>query len=217
LIKRTKKLFLLLAFNKMSDNNETMMPDPKWLEILKASGPQTTALAFAFGAMLLVIRSGYIVSTDEWFTALHAFCWLAFLVSSSLSLASISHVAADFLEPRLRLVAWLRRRQQRKAVRNYIPFMTDKERKIIAYLLHYKQKTFTAASDGGFAATLISRQILVRALAPGQMFSGENMPLAVPDHVWDVLAEHKDQFPYSSPQSRHGVEPSPWRVPWMAG
>jgi hypothetical protein len=193
-----------------------MTPDPKWLEILKASGPQTTGLAFAFGAMLLVIHAGWVVSPDSWFVALHAFCWLAFLVSSFLSLASVGHTIADFLQPRVWLATWVKRRQQRKAVLQYIPFMTEEERKIVGYLLHLKQKTFTAATDGGYATTLISRRIVVRALVPGQAFSCEDMPLMIPDHVWDVLAEHKDEFPYTPPRHSNEVEVHPWRVPWMA-
>lgn len=193
-----------------------MTPDPKWLEILKASGWQTTALAVAFGVMLLVIRAGWIASPDAWFSGFIAFCALAFLICMFLALASIGHSVADFLQPRRWLAKWAGEKQHRKAVREYIPFMTDQERRIVAYLLHHNQKTFTAASDGGYAATLISRKIVMRALVPGQMFSGEDMPLAVPDHVWDVLVEHKDQFPYVTQRRRDGVEPHPWRVHWMA-
>jgi hypothetical protein len=190
-----------------------MTPDPKWLEILEASGWKTTGLAAAFGVILLVIHVGWIASPDPWF---NVFCALAFLACLFLALASIGHGVTDFLQPRAWLARWARERQEQKAVRNYIPFMTDQEKAIIAYLLHRNQKTFTAASDGGHAATLISRRIVVRALVTGQMFSGEDMPLAIPDHVWDVLAKHKDQFPYTPSKRRDGAEPHPWRVHWMA-
>ena len=125
-----------------------MTPDPKWLEILKASGWQTAALAAAFGVILLVMRVGWIASPEPWFTA---FCALAFLICLFLALASIGHAVADFLQPRAWLARWTREKQQQKAVREYIPFMTDHEKAIIAYLLHRSQKTFTAASDGGDA------------------------------------------------------------------
>ena len=190
-----------------------MTPDPKWLEILKASGWQTTALAAALGVLLLVMRVGWIVSPDPWFTAS---CALAFLICLFLALASIGHAIADFFQPRTWIARWAREKQQRKAVREYIPFMTDHEKAIIAYLLHRNQKTFTAPSDGGHAATLISRRIIVRALVPGQMFSAEDMPLAIPDHIWDVLVQHKEQFPYTPKKRQDGVEPHPWRVHWMA-
>jgi hypothetical protein len=190
-----------------------MTPDPKWLEILKASGWQTAALAAAFGVTLLMIRVGWIASPDPWFMA---FCALSFLICLFLALASIGHGVADFFQPRVRLARWVRERRQKKVVREYIAFMTDHEKAILAYLLHWNQKTFTAASDGGYAATLISRGIVVRALVPGQMFSGEDMPLTIPDHIWDVLMEQKAQFPYKPNPRRDGAEAHPWRVHWMA-
>lgn len=190
-----------------------MTPDPKWLKILKASGWQTTALASAFGVILLVIRIDWIASPDPWFTA---FCVLAFLICLFLALASIGHAVADFFQPRVRLVRWLREKQQRKAVRDYVPFMTEQERGIVAYLLAKNQKTITAEQDGGYAATLISRGILVRAMRPGQVADAMNMPFAVPDHVWDELAKQRESFPYTPPKRRDDGEPHPWRIPWMA-
>jgi hypothetical protein len=43
-----------------------MTPDPRWLEILKASGWQTTALAGAGGLILWVNRTGWIPPLDPW-------------------------------------------------------------------------------------------------------------------------------------------------------
>jgi hypothetical protein len=37
----------------------------------------------------------------------------------------------------------------------------------------------------------------------------------VPDHIWNELMKHKEQFPYT-PVKCGDVEPYPWRVPWMA-
>jgi hypothetical protein len=190
-----------------------MALDAKWLEILKASGGQTTALATAFGVTLLLIRVGWIVAPDPWFTAL---CALAFLICLLLALASIGHAITDFLQPRVWLARWAREKQQRKAVREYIPYMTEQEKKIVAYLLAKNQKMITAEQDGGFAATLISRGILVRAMRPGQVTDLMNVPFMVPDHVWDELALKRDIFTYAPAKRRDGVEPHPWRVPWMA-
>ncbi|TMJ93534.1 MAG: hypothetical protein E6G77_23900 [Alphaproteobacteria bacterium] len=78
-----------------------------------------------------------------------------------------------------------------------------------------KSEVFTCASDGGYATTLLSAGILVRALRSGQMFAMEDMPVAVPAHIWDVLLAHKDQFPYRPEKDERGVEVHPWRVPWM--
>jgi hypothetical protein len=35
-----------------------MTPDPRWLEILKASGPQTACIALAFGGLLWADHAG---------------------------------------------------------------------------------------------------------------------------------------------------------------
>jgi hypothetical protein len=77
------------------------------------------------------------------------------------------------------------------------------------------QKMFTCASDGGYATTLISQGMLVRAVRSGQVFAMDDMPVAVPDHIWAVLLAHKEQFPYKPERGEHGVEVHPWRVPWM--
>ena len=73
---------------------------------------------------------------------------------------------------------------------------------------------FTAASDGGYAATLLSRGIICVAVRGGQHVDMLDVPMVVPDHVWDVLMQHKDQFPYKPQRSgRRDGEVHPWRVP----
>jgi hypothetical protein len=86
------------------------------------------------------------------------------------------------------------------------------EREIIAYLLAKNQKTFTAASDGGHARTLLSRGIVIILARDGQLLDPENVPMTIPDHLWDVLQKHKDEFPYKPPDETDGA---PWRVHWM--
>jgi hypothetical protein len=74
----------------------------------------------------------------------------------------------------------------------------------------------TADQDGGHAATLISKGILRLAVLRGQTVRGTDVPFVVPDCVWDELVKQKLNFPYSPPQRGDGIEPHPWRVPWMA-
>jgi hypothetical protein len=45
---------------------EIMTPDPKWLEILKASGGQSASLAVACGVFLLVAHLGWIPEPYPW-------------------------------------------------------------------------------------------------------------------------------------------------------
>jgi hypothetical protein len=188
-------------------------PDPKWLEILKASGWQTTALAVAFGCFLLLLHFGVLNPPQE--PVVTALATLAFLICACLAIASIAHAAANLFQPRAHFIDWTNRRRQRHYVRNYIPHMTTQEKQIIAYLLAKNQKTITADQDGGYASTLIPRGILVLAVRRGQAFRASDTPFAVPDHIWNELTKHKEQFPYT-PVKRGDMEPYPWRVPWMA-
>ncbi len=189
-----------------------MAPDPRWLEILKASGWQNAAIAVACGLLLLT-------SSWEWLPPLPPLVTIAaafgVLLFGCLALASMASAALRFFPVGIWIVHYVNRRRDQRDVRDYISHMTEKEREIIAYLLAKNQKTFTAALDGGHAATLISRQIVVRALAPGQVSSQEDTPFAIPDHVWTVLAAHRDQFPYT-PSPSGEAEPHPWRINWMA-
>lgn len=92
--------------------------------------------------------------------------------------------------------------------------MTEEEKQIIAYLLHKNQKTFTASSDGGHGATLLSRGVIVITAKAGQHIDMEDVPMAIPDHYWDVLSANKAHFPYQ-PVRKDGYEVHPWRVNWM--
>lgn len=89
--------------------------------------------------------------------------------------------------------------------------LTEREREILAYLLHHNQRMFECAMDGGYARTLISRGIVRLALQPGQVFDPENVPTEVPKQIWAILKKHRSKFPYE-PADDGG---HPWRVPWM--
>jgi hypothetical protein len=112
---------------------------------------------------------------------------------------------------------WFYRRWQifraQHQVKKDIPSMTTKEREIIGYLLANNQKDFTYTADGGYANTLISKRIVVCALLPGQSYTDFGVTFKVPEHVWDVLAEQKAEFPYTPPKPGK-TEPYPWAIPW---
>lgn len=186
-----------------------MAPDPRWLEILKASGWQTAAIAATCGLFLLLARWSFIPPLDAWMIQLAAF---GLLLSAFLAVASVIVALNRFFPLQRWIVRWVNIRREQRAARNYLPHMTAEEKKIVAYLLAHNQKTFTAAQDGGYATTLISRGIVVRALRPGQVFAVEDTPMAVPDHIWTVPMQHKHEFPISDAE-REGAHP--WRVPWM--
>jgi hypothetical protein len=89
--------------------------------------------------------------------------------------------------------------------------LSKKEREILSYLLHHKQRMFTCAVDGGHAATLISRGIVRAAYKQGQLFDYNDMPVEIPLEVWRFLRDKIDQFPYHEDEDA----PYPWRKDWM--
>lgn len=186
-----------------------MTPDSKWLEILKASGWQTTAIAIAIGITFSLIHNGVLASPDPLAIVIIATIGIT---SGCLAIASILSSAFQVIPISQLIARWWRRRQEGLDVEKYIPYMTVKERDIIAYLLCKNEKTFECEMTGGYANTLISRGIVVRTLRPGQSFSPSDMPVSIPDHVWDVLVKHKNKFPYSATDDNG----HPWRIPWGA-
>ncbi len=139
---------------------------------------------------------------------------ITLLICGFLALASVISATSKVFAVQTRFLRWINSHRAKCAVRDYIPHMTQRERLIIGYLLAKNQKMLTAASDGGHAATLISRGIICLALRPGQRADMFDVPMMVPDDVWDVLIAHKQQFPYSfTPKNRGDVEVHPWRKP----
>lgn len=62
-----------------------MTPDPRWLEILKASGWQTAAIAAACGVLLWAERAHWLPPFDPWMVQLAA---TAMIICALLALAS---------------------------------------------------------------------------------------------------------------------------------
>ena len=163
------------------------MPDPRWLEILKASGWQTLAICMTCVAILLLDHWGVIPPLKNWMEQLALF---VAILTGMLTLVGFISGLLKFFAPRTWFLHYLKLHRQRKAARKYIPSMQGHEKEIIAHLLHHNQKTFIAAADGGYAMPLISNGIVVTAMVPGQVVDIENVPFAVPDHIWDELKKH---------------------------
>jgi hypothetical protein len=182
-----------------------MAPDPRWLEILKASGWQTAAVAAAYGLFLLIAHLGWLPPLDAWMILLAV---ILLLIFGFLAVASVISATLKFFHVQTWLLHWINKHRAKRAVRDYIPHMTERERMIIGYLLAKNQKMFTAASDGEYAATLLSRGIVCVA-ARGQYVDMLSVPMMIPDDVWDVLIEHKQEFPF--PKNCDDLERHPWR------
>jgi hypothetical protein len=157
------------------------MMDSRWLEILKASGWHTTFVAFACAIFLRLAAWG-IIPTEAvpWIIPC---AWSGLLICGALGLASISQSAVRTFPVHLWMQRRMLLRKAQRKVADYIPFMSDKERQIIGYLLHHRVKMFDCADSGCHAAPLIARGLVVVAAARGQIFDMERVPMAVPDHV----------------------------------
>lgn len=188
------------------------MPDSRWLEVLKASGWQTGAIAAACALFLFAAHLAWLPPLDAWMVLAAVFGLLLF---GCLAFASFISATFKFFPVQMWVIHWVKTNKRKREVRDYIPHMTAQEKAIISYLLEKNQMMFTAEDNGGRSATLISRGIVVYAIRPGQTYDTMNVPMAIPDHVWDVLLKHKDQFPYAPPKQGE-AERHPWRVPWMA-
>lgn len=181
--------------------------------MLKASGWQTTFLAIAFGVIFLMIQTETIAVTDSPL-------WLAIpaiftIIFSCLSLATIFSSFFRWLNLGQKYENWKSNREYVKEVVEFIPHMEAKDKEIVAYLLHYNQRTFTNDQDGGYAATLLSKGIVKISARHGQSIDLTRVPFEVPGFIWVELVKRKDQFPYSPPQKGQ-LESYPWVIPWMA-
>ena len=185
--------------------------DPKWLEILKASGWQTTALAVSCILIVVLIKQNLIPSTNSplWI----AVPSIGAVIFGCLSLAAIGNALTKAIKPGMRIDKWLLKRQKVKEVLEFIPYMTDKDREIIGYLLYHNQKMFQATQDGGYAAPLISKGVIKISLRHGQTFDASHVPFEIPNYAWSVFEENKKLFPYNPPP-KGKAEKHPWALPW---
>jgi hypothetical protein len=189
-----------------------MTADPRWLEILKASGWQATALTAA-SALILYLNATkrFSIPLDSWVIQTAE---VSLLVFGCLSLASIgSSIVKASSGPRAKLARVWAIRKAKHQVERDITSMTAKEREIIGYLLAQNQKMFETTGEGGHANTLISKRLVVCALLPGQSYSTYGVPFKIPEHVWDVLLKHKAEFP--PPEKTEKPQPYPWAIHWM--
>ena len=189
-----------------------VFPDPKWLELLKASGPQAAALALACLLLFVAPKWGILEPLPSW---VGIFTFFFGVLAAALALFSFLSSAYTFIPLHKWANYYYTRRNEKKAALDYLPYMTPKEKEIIAYLLENNLKTFTMARDGGYAVTLISRGIVQPAVRDGQVASSFRTPAIIPDHIWDVLLSNRDKFPYIQPDNDPDTPEHPWRIHWM--
>lgn len=181
----------------------------KWLEILKASSWQTGALAIASMLFFMLVKYEIIPTTDN-------LLWinlpvLGALIFGCLSIASTLNSLATVIKSKVQ--THIQIRKEKKSTRNFIPYMTSRDRYIIGYLLHRNKKMFQYTQDGGHAAPLISKKIIRISAVPGQVFSSYQFQFEIPDHIWSVFETCLNEFPYEYPPDGR-IESEPWAIPW---
>jgi len=188
-----------------------MTPDPKWLDILKASGWKTGAITFA-AALLLYgnAKRLFPLSLEPWVVETLIVVGVA---CACLTLASLGSATVKVYKPQSKLARLVAIRRAKHQVAKGIPHMTPKEREIVGYLLAKNQRMFTNTPDCGEANTLVSKGIVVCAVRPGQSCTYYEVPFEVPEHIWHVLVAHREDFPYNELETD---QPHPWRAHWMS-
>ncbi len=122
-----------------------MSPDPKWLELLKASGWQTLAIATGCSLTYALISRGIIPNPGA---LAILFVVVLGLICACLTLPNIlSRLARTF--PILKWIKnWESARRARRSLEDHIPFMSARDRMIVGYLLANNLKSFTVQNDG---------------------------------------------------------------------
>lgn len=185
----------------------------KAADLLKASGWQTGCLAIATAIFITLTSRGVL---PELGPSLRLAAWIILFLSAALTVAA---VGPSIEKPIKAWISKLTVRTKMKALeadfRRQVPYLSEKERQILGYLLYHRIKTFTADHDGGYAATLLARGYIRYAGVGGQSFDIDKCPMLVPEYVWKVLEEDPSKFPYV-PDLESGHEAHPWRIHWMA-
>lgn len=172
--------------------------DSGWLAILKASAWQLLGLSFALSVFQLLLWSEILPPSASPFVVYGL--PLAILITAGLGLASLIEQVTKWVTAALKKHCEAREQDrkiaehQRKFV-EHIPYMTENELAIYGYLLTYSRKSFTAEMDGGHAASLYKRRFIQTDAQNGHSYGAYEFPFSIPDHIWSVLEENRDQFP----------------------
>lgn len=182
--------------------------DAKWLDVLKASSWQLAGLSFAMCAFWFLMRQGII---PPWDSPIVIYGLpLAILVTGSLALFGLFEFIVGVLRELCKSMATRRAtrlllEKEQQDLREYLPYLSEKEKMILGWLVEFKRKSFTAPIDGGYLATLIHRKIVRSGLRSGQVFDALDAPFFIPDHLWPILEEEFREWSGSNPKKQ------PWR------
>lgn len=172
--------------------------DSGWLGILKASAWQLLGLSLGLFGFWLMFRLEFLPATESlWVVYGLPF---AMLIVGGLAIMSLfEKVAMWFAE------AWQRRKKAREQAAKisehqnqfiaHLPYLKETECAIYGWLLTNSQKSFTAEMNCGHGSSLFKRGYIVSDAIRGIAYGMYEFPFSVPDHIWTILEENKDQFP----------------------
>ena len=188
--------------------------DPHWLNILlnilRANAWQTGALTIAFALIFMAMKFNMVPTIDDRWMILPV---AGMPIFGMLFLAAIVKPLTENILKKTQARRQLR--DEQSMAHQYIPYMTDKDREIIGYLLHHNQKMFESLENGGHANLLIAKGIIRLAAKVGPIVAVDSMPCEIPDHIWSVLEKHREKFPYTPPPEGESEVP-PWAMHWMS-
>jgi hypothetical protein len=189
--------------------------DPRWLEILKASGWQLFAIALALLGFWLLLQFEYLPPVQNpWIVYGLP---LAILVTGGLSfVALVEHGIKKIEASRTKKKAAKRIKEKymenKDKFRAYVPHLTEIELRILRYLFQENQKTFVADVTGDLASTLYNQGFVKLVALPGQQLSVMSTTFGVQDFVWEVMVENKKLF--EKPKIELGYRN---KRPWHSG
>ena len=187
--------------------------DSGWIKALELPARITGGL-FAAAILILLIDGSDALNLDDLGSWARPLCFVIFILAGCLFVFSVVPEVWKATEGYR-----LERRRKAlyaKCVQDFIadiPYMTDKEKIILGYLRHHKQKRFTAAQDGGHARTLLSKGYVRYIGVKGQAIDLMDVPFEVARHVWEVIEARPNDFPHRPKYSdgRLKAEIQPWR------
>ena len=122
-----------------------MTPDPRWLEILKASGWQTAAISLGCGALLWASHAGWLPPFEP---------WLVQFVGAAMVICGLLAVASFISNATIRIGEWIASFKEWLELRHSIRTLNDDE---IAFLKGQLQKSQTTTQLHPFNAGGIPR------------------------------------------------------------
>lgn len=179
------------------------MPEWSWISsALKLDAWRSAALAVAGALVLYLHQLGKLpFEVTGWLLTVVGLGTIAFGCVAAFSLVrSLFSCAA--LGVRYARARWSYR-QARKETLSYLDTLSPREGAILGRLLALNERSFVGAIDGGLAAPLLAKRLIVM---PSQMVTISDCTFVVPAFVWKELKRRAAEFPDS-----HTGSGNPWR------